>query len=175
MRGLRPERPKPPCPACPDARLRVLNRPPDGLAKPSAGAALAQPVEHRIRNAGVRCSSHLGGTIPSFLSDFADRLRTSQIVSNTLISIAFHAFSASGSVSRPEPVRLIDFQGAVGKSLGRKTPILDFPTRSHFPNTRPDFRAPSPIVRFLLRDPYRVTGARRDWRFPNTCTLPARR
>ena len=25
-------------------------------------AALAQPVEHRIRNAGVRCSSHLGGT-----------------------------------------------------------------------------------------------------------------
>ena len=25
-------------------------------------AALAQLVEHRIRNAGVRCSSHLGGT-----------------------------------------------------------------------------------------------------------------
>ena len=63
MRGLRPERPKPTCPACSEARLRVLNRPPDGLAKPSAGAALAQPVEHRIRNAGVRCSSHLGGTI----------------------------------------------------------------------------------------------------------------
>jgi hypothetical protein len=26
-------------------------------------AALAQPVEHRIRNARVRCSSHLSGTI----------------------------------------------------------------------------------------------------------------
>jgi hypothetical protein len=26
-------------------------------------AALAQLVEHRIRNAGVRCSSHLSGTI----------------------------------------------------------------------------------------------------------------
>jgi uncharacterized phage-associated protein len=26
-------------------------------------AALAQPVEHRIRNAGVTCSSHVGGTI----------------------------------------------------------------------------------------------------------------
>src|ERR1700712_1774060 len=26
-------------------------------------AALAQPVEHRIRNAGVACSSHAGGTI----------------------------------------------------------------------------------------------------------------
>jgi hypothetical protein len=25
-------------------------------------AALAQPVEHRIRNARVRCSSHLSGT-----------------------------------------------------------------------------------------------------------------
>ena len=29
-------------------------------------AALAQPVEHRIRNAGVRCSSHLSGTITLF-------------------------------------------------------------------------------------------------------------
>ncbi len=27
-------------------------------------AAIAQLVEHRIRNAGVRCSSHLSGTIP---------------------------------------------------------------------------------------------------------------
>ena len=26
------------------------------------GAAIAQPVEHRIRNAGVACSSHAGGT-----------------------------------------------------------------------------------------------------------------
>jgi hypothetical protein len=26
-------------------------------------AALAQPVEHRIRNAGVACSSHASGTI----------------------------------------------------------------------------------------------------------------
>ena len=26
-------------------------------------AALAQPVEHRFRKAGVRCSSHLSGTI----------------------------------------------------------------------------------------------------------------
>ena len=30
------------------------------------GAALAQLVEHRIRNAGVRCSSHLSGTITPF-------------------------------------------------------------------------------------------------------------
>jgi hypothetical protein len=28
-----------------------------------AKAAIAQLVEHRIRNAGVRCSSHLSGTI----------------------------------------------------------------------------------------------------------------
>ena len=27
------------------------------------GAALAQPVEHRIRNAEVTCSSHVSGTI----------------------------------------------------------------------------------------------------------------
>ena len=40
---------KPPC-------LRVNTR-------SRSGAALAQLVEHRIRNAGVRCSSHLGGTI----------------------------------------------------------------------------------------------------------------
>ena len=48
-------------------------------------AALAQPVEHRIRNAGVRCSSHLGGTIPSFWPTFPHRLRPSQIVSKALI------------------------------------------------------------------------------------------
>ena len=48
-------------------------------------AALAQPVEHRIRNAGVRCSSHLGGTIPSFWPTFPHRLRPSQIVSKILI------------------------------------------------------------------------------------------
>ena len=35
-------------------------------------AALAQPVEHRIRNAGVRCSSHLSGTIPNFPLLFKD-------------------------------------------------------------------------------------------------------
>jgi len=29
-------------------------------------AALAQLVEHIIRNDGVRCSSHLGGTMASF-------------------------------------------------------------------------------------------------------------
>jgi hypothetical protein len=28
-------------------------------------AALAQSVEHIIRNDGVRCSSHLSGTIPN--------------------------------------------------------------------------------------------------------------
>src|SRR5882724_1235060 len=32
-------------------------------AKISRKAALAQSVEHRIRNAGVACSSHAGGTI----------------------------------------------------------------------------------------------------------------
>jgi hypothetical protein len=33
------------------------------LVGPRAGhAALAQPVEHIIRNDGVRCSSHLSGT-----------------------------------------------------------------------------------------------------------------
>jgi hypothetical protein len=37
---------------------------------PRNWAALAQLVEHRIRNAGVRCSNHLGGTI-SF-NDLAD-------------------------------------------------------------------------------------------------------
>jgi hypothetical protein len=31
-------------------------------------AALAQLVEHVIRNDGVRCSSHLSGTISSFAS-----------------------------------------------------------------------------------------------------------
>ncbi len=36
------------------ARLRT--------SKPKPWAALAQPVEHRIRNAGVACSSHAGGT-----------------------------------------------------------------------------------------------------------------
>jgi hypothetical protein len=132
MRGLRPERPKPPRPACPHARLRVLNRPPDGLAKPSAGAALAQPVEHRIRNAGVRCSSHLGGTTPSFSSVFADRLTTSQIVSNTLIQITFCVFAASASSSRPDAGRLIDFQRSVGKSLVKKKAGFGFPNTGSF-------------------------------------------
>jgi len=40
-----------------------LNSPLRGARAPARRAALAQPVEHRIRNAGVRCSSHLGGTI----------------------------------------------------------------------------------------------------------------
>ena len=35
------------------------------LAKIRASAALAQLVEHRIRNAGVACSSHASGTISS--------------------------------------------------------------------------------------------------------------
>ena len=33
------------------------------MFRASLEAALAQPVEHRIRNAGVACSSHAGGTI----------------------------------------------------------------------------------------------------------------
>jgi len=37
-----------------------LSATPQGLHR--FRAALAQPVEHRIRNAGVRCSSHLSGT-----------------------------------------------------------------------------------------------------------------
>src|SRR5512135_1400508 len=32
------------------------------FASPQARAALAQPVEHVIRNDGVACSSHAGGT-----------------------------------------------------------------------------------------------------------------
>lgn len=63
-------------------------------------------------------------TIPCFSGVFADRLTTSQIVSNTLIQITFHAFPASESSSRPEPGRLIDFQRCVGKSLGRKTQLF---------------------------------------------------
>ncbi len=34
------------------------------LKAPPSGAALAQSVEHRIRNARVACSSHAGGTTP---------------------------------------------------------------------------------------------------------------
>ncbi|SRR5690606_23986406 len=127
---------------CLCARLRVGNRPSAGFTP--AGAALAQPVEHRIRNAGVACSSHASGTIPSVSSNFASRLRTSQIVSNTLIQITFCLFAANVSSARPEPARLIDFQRPVGKSLGRKTPDLNFPTRSHFPNTSPDFLRAEP-------------------------------
>ena len=56
-----------------DALVERATGRPDRLAPSQTGpakvqarfperAALAQPVEHRIRNAGVRCSSHLGGT-----------------------------------------------------------------------------------------------------------------
>jgi hypothetical protein len=68
----------------------------------------------------------------------------SQIVSNTLIQITFCAFPERGTLSRPEAERLIDFQRRPGKSLGRKTPDLNFPTRSHFPNTSPDFLRAEP-------------------------------
>jgi hypothetical protein len=67
----------------------------------------------------------------------------SQTVSKSLIPKDFYAFSVSDRLSRPEAGRLIDFQRSVGKSLGRKTPILDFPTPSHFPNTSRNLRAPS--------------------------------
>ena len=43
-------------------RLTAQSPPYIGKA-PHTGAALAQLVEHRIRNAGVACSSHAGGTI----------------------------------------------------------------------------------------------------------------
>lgn len=127
---------------CLSARLRVGNRPSAGFTP--AGAALAQPVEHRIRNAGVACSSHASGTILSFSSIFADRLRASQIVSKSLNYKDFCASAVRSRLSRPGAGRLIDFQRHVGKRLGRKTPDLDFPTRSHFPNTSPDFPRAEP-------------------------------
>lgn len=56
-----------------DLASRILNsRPVESITQPilealASRAALAQLVEHRIRNAGVRCSSHLSGTkIPAF-------------------------------------------------------------------------------------------------------------
>jgi hypothetical protein len=42
------------------------------MFRASLEAALAQPVEHRIRNAGVACSSHAGGTIPPDITEAAD-------------------------------------------------------------------------------------------------------
>lgn len=42
--------------------------------RPAPGAALAQLVEHRIRNAGVTGSSPVSGTIP-LRSNFAEPLR----------------------------------------------------------------------------------------------------
>ena len=129
---------------CLCARLRVGNRPSAAASRPPSGAALAQPVEHRIRNAGVACSSHAGGTIPSFSSIFAERLRASQIVSNSLNCKDFCASTVCLRLSRPEAGRLIDFQRHVGKSLGRKPLDLDFPTRSHFPNMSPDFPRAEP-------------------------------
>ncbi len=92
-------------------------------------AALAQPVEHRIRNAGVACSSHAGGTIPSFSSIFADRLKTSQIVSKLLMQKGFYPFLVREQPLRPDPGRLIDFQRHVGKMLGRISAFADFPPR----------------------------------------------
>jgi hypothetical protein len=38
------------------------------ICKSASCAALAQLVEHIIRNDGVRCSSHLSGTISHFLT-----------------------------------------------------------------------------------------------------------
>lgn len=57
-----------------DLASRILNsRPVESITQPileasASRAALAQLVEHRIRNAGVRCSSHLSGTIFSTCS-----------------------------------------------------------------------------------------------------------
>jgi hypothetical protein len=45
-------------------------------------AALAQSVEHRIRNAGVACSSHAGGTIPK--ARFAAAFLGFQIFANAM-------------------------------------------------------------------------------------------
>jgi hypothetical protein len=39
---------------------------PDQITAKPSYAALAQPVEHIIRNDGVRCSSHLSGTMLEF-------------------------------------------------------------------------------------------------------------
>jgi hypothetical protein len=41
---------------------------PDQITAKPSYAALAQPVEHIIRNDGVRCSSHLSGTISFYIS-----------------------------------------------------------------------------------------------------------
>ena len=48
-----------------------------GAAPPWSHAALAQPVEHIIRNDGVRCSSHLSGTMAFGFVEKAARGRTS--------------------------------------------------------------------------------------------------
>jgi hypothetical protein len=54
-----------------DLHARILNsRPVESITQPileasASRAALAQLVEHRIRNAGVACSSHASGTISS--------------------------------------------------------------------------------------------------------------
>jgi hypothetical protein len=61
---------------------------------PNAAAALAQLVEHIIRNDGVRCSSHLSGTnlsdlflwvvMPSSLPHRAGRKTSAEAVSGTI-------------------------------------------------------------------------------------------
>jgi hypothetical protein len=62
--------PAPPTSPCPPsaATPRRPWRPHAPALKDPHEAALAQPVEHRIRNARVACSSHAGGTISSVRS-----------------------------------------------------------------------------------------------------------
>ncbi len=54
--------------ACNSEPVRVSLAPSRADASAGRIAALAQPVEHVIRNDGVVCSSHTSGTTPTFLN-----------------------------------------------------------------------------------------------------------
>ena len=58
-------------PPCPSRQALLSARP---------NAALAQLVEHRIRNAGVTCSSHVSGTIHSNTLNLLEKIRKSGLV-----------------------------------------------------------------------------------------------
>ncbi len=61
-----------PCTAC--TSTFALRARPTGIRAARRDAALAQSVEHIIRNDGVTCSSHVSGTI-SLFPDIPDRLK----------------------------------------------------------------------------------------------------
>ena len=55
--------------SCPPPPALIVAPPPPGARFSKSQAALAQLVEHIIRNDGVRCSSHLSGTTLSRKSE----------------------------------------------------------------------------------------------------------